>query len=1236
VIDAPAPGGPGAAAASMGRSHMRVHGRLSALLTAFTLIATATWGAASAHAQGTTSRVVGTVIDTSGGRIPGATVTLTNEATGVSFTSVTTDAGAYGFEAVQVGRYTLAVELQGFKKFVSTGNQVNIGDPATINATLEPGAIAESVEVRASTQVVQTSTSGNLGTTFDQRTIESLPILGGRGRNPLDLVLTQPGVVSGANTGGGIHVNGARDRSWNFTLDGIDTNESSAGGSNFSPLRTNPDALAEFKVLTGNVTAEYGRNSGGQVAMVTRSGSNAFNGTAFYFDRRPEFNANEWENNIDHLPKRVFKQKMPGFSAGGPIRRNKTFFFTNSQWLNAEQTREVTRIVYTDSARRGVWRYAIGGRNLPAGVAGGSVDASGNVAPGVAIGTYDVAARDPQGLGLDPTTQALIGMTPLPNNFTTGDGLNTAGFTFVAPEQEKQMDFVAKIDHVFNARHNAFVRYSKGYQNTLCDNVNGGLAPFPGLSCLVDTKRDPYNWAGNWRWNPGGNLVNELVIGQNHFTFDFITPEADPTQLTFAAPGATATGTLTMPFSHQVGNLRSIDTFQVVNNLSWLRGAHSIKLGANMRFQTHTDTRGSVGGANVSPVVNFSTTVNTVDPATFGLPSSIQIANDRPALQTHINFLLGRVGTITQSFVQRGSAYGPPGTLFDFESRYPEIDVFVQDTWKPRSNLTVDAGLRWEAKLTPTNPDGLIRRPSVRVAVGEPPTDTLRWEPGNLYGSDWNNVAPSIGAAWLLDEAGTSVIRGNYRMAFDRINTFLASSAIFQSIPGITFAASNTSFGQGGGRLRQGIPNLAPSASPESFLQPRAVSSSSMRVFDPEFSTPVTHGWAITYQRQLFKQTLIEVAYVGRRAAHLFGAYNVNQVEIFDNGFLDAFNAAKAGGESALLNQLLAGDTRRRSGETGAAMIRRLFESELALNSVAAVASSLGTRIQSNQTLPQLAGLGPNFFFQYPQFLGGFNVIDSNDYSRYHALELKLERRFADGFSYLLGYTLSRSKDTRSFDPAFTVVGTGNAQSASSTPFDIVNRDLNYALSDFDRPHVFTAQGVWELPFGQGRRFASATNRVTDILIGGWTLSGQFIAQTGRPMTVYAGSNTLTNVVQTPASCNGCSRSFGSVHDEGGLVWYFTPEERAKFSTPAPGEFGSTGRNYFRGPGSWVLHAALHKRTRVYKDQILEIRADATNVLNHPTFGFPTLTTTSATFGRIRNTVISSARQVMLGVKYYF
>jgi len=243
---------------------MRVRVGVLTVLLSMALVGTAA-------AQGTTSRLAGQVTDSTGAVMPGVTVTLTNDGTGVSFSTVTTAAGAYVFEALPSGSYTVKFELQGFKTLTSKGNRVAIGQPTSVDAQMAPGELSETVQVTGRMETVQTSNSGNLGSVVDQRTLEAFPLVsgGGRGRNPLDMVLIQPGVVSGANTGGGTHVNGARDRSWNYTLDGIDTNETSAGGSNFSPLRTNPDSLSEFKILTGNTTAEFGRNSGGQVAMIT-------------------------------------------------------------------------------------------------------------------------------------------------------------------------------------------------------------------------------------------------------------------------------------------------------------------------------------------------------------------------------------------------------------------------------------------------------------------------------------------------------------------------------------------------------------------------------------------------------------------------------------------------------------------------------------------------------------------------------------------------------------------------------------------------------------------------------------------------------------------------------------------------------------------------------------------------------------------------------------------------------
>jgi len=271
---------------------------------------------------------------------------MMNEGTGVFSTTTSNSAGGYSFESMAPGAYTIRVESPGFKMFISTTNVLTIGLPMTVNAKLSIGAVNEKMEVVASAETVQTSTSGNFGNLVDQVAVANLPIVDAKGRNPLDLVNFQPGVVVGANAGGGIHVHGARDRAWNYTLDGVDANETSAPGGGSSPIRPNPDMLAEFRVVTGNATADMGRASGGDVAMVTRSGTNSFHGNAFYYYQTPSFNANEVANKISTppLPRNQFVQHIGGFSLGGPIRKGKTFFFGNFQFLRTTQTAKVQMI----------------------------------------------------------------------------------------------------------------------------------------------------------------------------------------------------------------------------------------------------------------------------------------------------------------------------------------------------------------------------------------------------------------------------------------------------------------------------------------------------------------------------------------------------------------------------------------------------------------------------------------------------------------------------------------------------------------------------------------------------------------------------------------------------------------------------------------------------------------------------------------------------------------------------
>ncbi|MDQ3713020.1 MAG: Plug and carboxypeptidase regulatory-like domain-containing protein, partial [Acidobacteriota bacterium] len=269
------------------------------ILTVFSMVVCLLALNFNASAQGTTTRITGTIQDNSEAAVAGATVTLTNEGTGTSLTTETSDSGSYTFDLIPAGTYSVMAERQGFKKFVSKENAVNVNQPATVNISMEVGGISETVTVQGTVEAVQTGSSGNLGSTIDQKTVESLPIVGTRGRNPLSLLDFQPGVVTGANAGGGVHVNGSRDRAFNFTLDGIDINESTAGGGNFTPLRPNPDSIQEFQIVTSNFTAELGRSSGAQVTFITRSGTNRLTGNAFEYYQTPEFNANEYQNNLN-------------------------------------------------------------------------------------------------------------------------------------------------------------------------------------------------------------------------------------------------------------------------------------------------------------------------------------------------------------------------------------------------------------------------------------------------------------------------------------------------------------------------------------------------------------------------------------------------------------------------------------------------------------------------------------------------------------------------------------------------------------------------------------------------------------------------------------------------------------------------------------------------------------------------------------------------------------------------
>jgi hypothetical protein len=1229
--------------------------------------------AGATFAQGTTSRVTGTVTDASGAAVSGATVTLTNEATAVSLTTETSESGAYTFDLIQIGSYTVTVEKTGFKKLVSTKNKVNINQPATVNVALEVGDVSATVNVESTAEQVQTSTSGNIGSTVEQRTLESLPIVGLRGRNPLDLLNFQPGVVFGGNTGGAVNVHGSRDRAFNFTLDGIDINESSAGGSNFTPLRPNPDSVEEFQIVTSNFTAELGRSSGAQVTLVTKSGRNQFFGNLFEYYQTPDFNAKSYPITIAGIAKEQFVQHIFGGSLGGPLfnpgfgegtkpfdlLRDKAFFFVNMQFLRAYDTALVTRTVYTQQARAGLFRYVVGRANAPSGSATPAVDAAGNpllpncsaTVTTLCLQSYNVNTQAP--ISIDPVLAGFINAMPLPNNFTVGDGLNTAGFNFASPQHERQFDFVTKLDFKLSETNMFYIRYAQGEQNSFGDSGNGGRPIFPDSPNLVDTFRTPKNLAFNWRLSPTPTFTNEFIFGISKFGFSFDTPEPDPnipfTFLTIATPNTN--------FSY---NARNLQTIQFVDNLTFDFSPHVIKTGMNLRFGRHVDDRSTVSGTNVEPVVTFG---NGGGFGGFNLPTAGATginANDLTLLQNTINNLLGRIGTISQAFVSdpsNPSAFAPAGTRWINKAFYPELDFYVQDNWRFRPNLVFDIGLRWEAKLNPSVDGRPILVPNQPVKLGAAPTDTLRWVEGDLFKNDYSKFLPSLGFAWDPFKSGKTSIRANYRISSDRIASFLFGSSIFQSTPGNNVGATNSAFGQAGGLYRNLgsiLPTLAPTTNPDTLRQPPAFGTGSISVIDPDLQFPMVHSWSVSFQREFWKDNVIEVNYIGKKGTHLLGGYNANQVDIFSKApgfsesFLDAFNTIRSGAAttSPLINALLTGNANNNSGSTrfralvthntinqGNVASAALTVSQRTCQA-ADVTAGVCTNAQLGQRLVNQGGF--KYFLQaFPQFTGGLNVFDSSDYSLYNGLEIIFKRRINRGLGFQLAYTLSKSKDNRSWDPSLSTVSTGSVQAASSTPFDLRDRKLNYTWSDFDRRHVFQGTYVAEIPFGKDR-WLSSGNKVIDYVFGGWQLAGTVIWMSGRPFTVYSGINSVSNVVQSTADCNGCTRDIGQLVLENGRNFWFNSDTRALFTAPAPGSVGNTGRNFFLAPRYFQTDASLSKKFRINERMNFEVRMDAKNLTNNPSFDNPTAVINSTIFGRINDSVTNNARRMQVSGKFNF
>ncbi|HYT67605.1 MAG TPA: TonB-dependent receptor [Vicinamibacterales bacterium] len=1236
---------------------------LSSMLLPLVLFATVL----AAAAQSGTGRISGLVKDASGAVVPGVSIVATHEATGVRQETVTNESGLFLFPSVPVGSYTVHAELPGFKAFTNRQNVLTVGADLNLTIVLQTGDVREAVVVTGESPIVQT-TESSVSTLVTRDTIVTLPL---NGRNPLHLIGLVPGVAghsAEATSSGGTathYINGDRGRGITTTQDGIDISDPVIPRGELTNSPVNPEALQEFRVITSNAKAEYGRSAGGQVELVTRSGSNTLNGTLYEFLRDTKLDSNSYFNKVSGLPKEQLRRNQFGGAIGGPLRRDRAFFFANYDGMRRTQETSQLVTVPTASMRNGVFRFVT--QNCPGETTARNrptcVDATGNAL--VPVSSYNVAANDPRALGLDPVMQnEILKFLPLPNDFTTGDGLNTAGYRWNSPSKSPVDSLTTRFDVTLNQRQSIFVRYSDAFRNDLInDIINTTPRPlsWPARVRLSDQQGGSFGH----KWTLGKRLVNEVTGGFTRNVLEFADPQ-HPKTYEICRSGCV----FTSPFVYWPGTSRKPAEVQFLDNLTWMRGTHAFKGGINVRKYYIAQTRGAGNPFGIYPSITFNrldapfTGINSqgvvrTDGSRVDLTASGINSNDRNNLNTLYNVLLGRIGRIDQVFYSNGQKFVAlqPLTL---DQRMGEYNFYVQDDWRLRPNLTLNLGLRYELNSVPYDASGAQVAPDKPLDGSQGPVSFVPAGPGTdrqWFARDNNNFAPSIGIAWDPTGHGRTSVRASYRMAYQRLITW-ALNVVEQRQPATSlnqFVVAPRDIAIAGSDqvlrlnefLKSGhLPNPQTSTTVSitdgvpALLTPPAIlrtppnnRNEQPLFFDPNIRTPYVQQYVVGIQREMWHGTLVEATYVGSRGSKLFRMMNVNTMDLLRNGFIKDFQAAR--------QNLLAGGNPNVGESTG--NLGRLFGgtipsssyADIQNNNVGVIADALdrgtiGIGLGA-------AGLPDNFFRPNPQFsLAGLGCSCSS--SEYNGLQLQLQKRLSHGLAFGANYTLSKSTDDVSND-------TRGAGTELVVPSDPNHLSLDQGRSDFDVRHVVRGHAIWDLPFGKGRRFFSGASGLVNGLVGGWQINGILDVSSGFPFTVFSGFDTLTfydsgTRVATASGSGTSNRAtysgngpIGGVRRTDRGVEYFNTAERALFGTPEAGQTGSE-RNLFTGPGYFQVDFGVFKNVSVARRR-LELRVEIFNLFDTVNFSDPNILATSGSFGLITDTRVPP-RIIQLGMKFYF
>lgn len=1119
--------------------------------------------------------ILGTVTDASGGVLPGATVKITNEATGAINEVRTNAEGRYVVPFLAPGRYTIEVSAPAFKTATRKNVVLEVQDRVNLAFKLELGDQSEVLEIVATAPMLQTS-NADLGQVVGRVFLDRMPIVG---LSPLSLADMAPGVVAASASyistdsyrttiNGGNGAPGGND----ITVDGIPNLTARRYG--LSVTMANSDATEEFKVNTTLFDASLGHSNGGALSVTTRSGTNDLRGSAYYYTRNPSLNANSWQNNRAGIARPSgAKFDLMGATLGGPLRKDRTFFFAAVEQIKSSSPFTRQGRVPTTEERNGDFSRTLDRSGQPlniyypnstAGLARQQVQDGG-------VSNKIPASR------LDPTGKAVLALYPLPNQpMRAGEnGYRLADNNWIESTtfSPTTRNFQARIDHQLTQKQRLYGRFSHlRHDQAPTTNFFDGAYMFGtnrDISNMETDSRRHYSLALNDTITFNSSFVGTISYGYTRYFQSIGGPgdNRDPKLLSVASSLVAVQQSSAWPtFDLNTENVPSIgsrireqanDVHTVMGTFNKLTGDHSLRFGFDARLLRWNERNPDISFGGAGRFL-FDYAMTALDPArsTSGGSAMASLLLGYPTTNSGSN------GSLVKQL-----------TDLSLESRY--LALFVQDDWKIGKKLTFNLGLRYELELPmterfnrlpygfdPTIPLGITINTPVFDANGAMTGQTATPLKGGLtfvgvdgkprrQGTvDWNNLGPRIGLAYSLNDK--TVVRAGYGIFYASFAQNIGNSPSTVESFGLftPYVGSNDS-------NRTIIPGVSlQNPYPQGFA---AITGSSrgakselgkqITVYNDHWVLPYVQQWQLSVQRELPWQVLFELGYVGTHSVKIFESFNLNEVP-------DAIATVRASATQRVQNPFLAYPT--------------LF----------LPTTTLGNPGSTNINASQLTKAFP----QFDRVTVGFN---NTGRIRYHGLEARIQKRLTKGLAFVGAYTFSKTMiyEQRS----------------------LVNERAHKTVAASDIPHIFRLNATWDLPVGKGRALGKNMPAAVDYVFGGWALTWMTKYTSGIPLVATQTGMGNPIPIANPNTPGSLHDRMGDQRDASGVVTnpYF---DRAAFQplvdsyavSPNPTRYG-----WIRGPYSFFHNAALFKTIPLRGPLEVELRIEADNVFNSPQFGSP-------------------------------